>query len=378
MAGIFDEIIDRRNTNSYKWDIFSDPEDMIPMPVADMDFRCPPAILNALQKVTDHGVMGYSFVPEEMKGIFRERLKEHYNWNTQIEWQVWIPGLVPAITAVCRAVGGMDSDSEILAGIPVYRPIITAPEWVNKKSVRFPMKYSEGRWSYDFEALETSITPKTKLLILCNPHNPLGTVFTKEELEKVTAICSKYKLLICSDEVHCDLILDKNKKHIPIASLGNDVENRSFTLMAPSKTFNIAGLGCSVAIIPNPDLREQFLEAKNGFFPELSPYAIAGGLAAYRDCEDWRKELVTYLKVNHDFLFERINQMKGLSMHRHEATYLAWIQCEDENFSNKLLEYGVRVIDGVVYGQKGYFRLNFGCPRVVLEEAINRIEKAVG
>lgn len=376
MNANFDEIVNRRNTNSYKWDIFKDPEDMIPMPIADMDFRCPPAILEALQKVTEHGVMGYTFVPDELKEVFRQRLKLQFNWNTHTDWQVWVPGLVPAITAICRAIGGTDSNTEIIAGIPVYRPIIAAPEWVNKKSTRFPMQIVNGRWTFDFQKLESCITPATKLLILCNPHNPLGTVFTKEELEKLVAICKKHDLLICSDEIHCDLILDTNIKHIPIASLDSDAENRSFTLMAPSKTFNMAGLGCSVAIIPNPELRQQFIEAKTGFFPELSPYSIAGGLAAYQHCEDWRRDLVDYLKINHDFLYENINQIDGLSMHRHEATYLAWIKCDDEQFTKKLLDFGVRVIDGTVYEGRGYFRLNFGCPMSLLKESVARIKKA--
>lgn len=377
MTNIFDEIIDRHNTNSYKWDIFKDPEEMIPMPIADMDFRCPPAVLEALQKVTDHGIIGYSFVPEGMKEMFKERLHRLYKWDTELEWQVWIPGLVPAITAICRSVGGQDTNTEILSGIPVYRPIIAAPEWVGKQSVKFPMKFVNKRWTIDFEKLENAITSQTKLLILCNPHNPLGTVFTREELLQLSEICRRHNLLICSDEVHCDLIFDQDNSHIPIASLSKEIEDISFTLMAPSKTFNIAGLGCSVAIIPNSELRQEFIKAKTGYFPELSPYSIEAGWAAYRDCEDWRNNLVSYLTANHNYLFEEINKMKGLSMHKHEATYLAWIQCDDADFSTKLLKNGVRVIDGSVYEGKGYFRLNFGCPRKVLEEAVARIGRTV-
>ncbi len=377
MTSTFDQIINRRNTNSYKWDSFGDPDDVIPMPIADMDFRCPPPVLEALQKVTDHGIMGYSFVPEELKQVFKARLKELYGWETETDWQVWIPGLVPALTASCRAIGGHDPNTEILTGIPVYRPIIMAPEWVNKKTVVFPMQFEKGRWTFDFEKLEQSVTPDTRLLMLCNPHNPLGTVFTRDELEKLVAICRKHGILICSDEIHCDLILDPDKQHIPVASLSKIAEEMTITLMAPSKTFNIAGLGCSVAVIANPELRKKFADAKTGFFPELSPYSIQAGLAAYRDCEDWRKELVTYLKANHDYLHESINKLSGLSMHSHEATYLAWIRCEDPDFVEKLLKNGVRVIHGMAYLGEGYFRLNFGCPRDILKEAVRRIEYTV-
>lgn len=375
MSSIFDEIINRRNTNSFKWDFFKDAEEVIPMPIADMDFRCPPAILEALQQVTAHGVMGYSFVPDEMKQVFQARLLERYGWQTETDWQVWIPGIVPALTAISRAVGE-DSSTEILASTPVYRPIIAAPEWLGKKSVRVPMVEVEGRWTFDFIGLEAAISPQTKLLMLCNPHNPLGTVFTRTELEQLGALCEKYDLLICADEIHCDLILDDTLQHVPIASISKSLEQRTFTLMAPSKTFNIAGLGCSVAIIPNAELRAKFLQAKNGFFSELSPYAIAGGFAAYQSCEDWRLELVAYLKANHDYLYEQINRIKGLSMHRLEATYLAWIKFEKPDFIEQLLANGVRVIDGQVFEGEGYFRLNFGCPRALLEEAVKRIKQA--
>jgi cystathionine beta-lyase len=374
----FDEQINRKNTDSYKWDMFNDPETVIPMPVADMDFRCPPPILEALKKVTDHGVLGYSIVPAILKETFQERLKKLYNWDTQQEWQVWIPGLVPAITATCKAIGNIGD--AVITAIPVYHPFHLAPNYVGKQLQTFPMKEVENRWTFDFEALEATITPETKLFMLCNPHNPGGTVYTKAELEQLLAICQKHEIIICSDEIHCDLILDSTKPHIPTASLSKEAEAMTITLMAPSKTFNIAGLGCSVAIIPNPVLRKQFEDAKNGFFPPLTRHSQDAALAAYRDCEEWRVELVDYLTQNHDYLYQELNGYKGLKMLPLEATYLAWIDARAtgiEDIQALLLAAGVRVMDGKVFMGEGFFRLNFACTKALLVEAVNKIKGAL-
>ena len=374
----FDEIIDRKNTDSFKWDFFQDPEGTIPMPVADMDFRSPEPILQALREVTEHGVFGYSIVPEELKNVLQERLERLYGWKTEKEWQVWIPGLVPAITATCRAIGEIGDG--VLTSIPVYHPFHLAPGYVGKKLQTFPMMEQNNRWTFDFEALENAITADTKLFMLCNPYNPSGTVFTREELEKLASICQKHNLIICADEIHCDLILDENKKHIPIASLSQESENQTITLLAPSKTFNIAGLGCSVAIIPNSVLRKKFEDAKNGFFPPLPRHSMAAALAAYKDCEDWRINLIKYLKSNHDYLYQELNGYKGLKMIPLEATYLAWIDAKAtgiDNIQEQILKSGVRVMDGKTFMGDGFFRLNFACPKSVLVTAVERIKRVL-
>jgi cysteine-S-conjugate beta-lyase len=374
----FDELINRKNTDSFKWDFFQDPADTIPMPVADMDFRCPEPILDALREVTEHGVFGYSIVPEALKDVLKKRLDDHYGWKTEKEWQVWIPGLVPAITATCRAIG-WQTDA-IVTSIPVYHPFHLAPNYVGKKLQTFPMIEVENRWTFDFEALERTITPETKLFMLCNPYNPAGTVFTKEELEKLVAICQKHGIIICSDEIHCDLILDSEKQHIPIASLSQEAEDMTITLLAPSKTFNIAGLGCSVAIISNPELRKKFEEAKNGFFPPLTRHSLVAAMAAYRDCEDWRTQLVKYLKENHDYLFKELNGYKGLKMLPLEATYLAWIDASGTgipNIQERILQAGVRLMDGKVFMGEGFLRMNFACPKSLVIEAVERIKSVL-
>ena len=374
----FDEVINRKNTDSFKWDFFQDPEETIPMPVADMDFRSAEPILQALREVTEHGVFGYSIVPEELKNILQERLERLYGWKTEKEWQVWIPGLVPAITATCRAIG--EIGDAVITSIPVYHPFHLAPGYVGKKLQTFPLIEVDNRWTFDFEALEKAITEDTKLFMLCNPYNPAGTVFTREELEKLAEICQHHNLVICSDEIHCDLILDKNKKHIPIASLSQITENTTITLLAPSKTFNIAGLGCSVAIIPNPELRQKFDAAKDGFFPPLPRHSMVAALAAYRDCEDWRLQLIDYLKVNHDYMFHELNGYKGLKMLPLEATYLAWIDASEtgiEDIQGKILAAGVRLMNGKIFMGEGFLRLNFACSKSVLVESVKRIKMAL-
>lgn len=374
----FDQIINRKNTDSFKWDFFQDPDGTIPMPVADMDFRSPEPILEALREVTEHGVFGYSIVPEELSNILQARLERLYGWKTEKEWQVWIPGLVPAITATCRAIG--EIGDAIITSIPVYHPFHLAPGYVGKKLQTFPLIEVENRWTFDFEALEEAITAETKLFMLCNPYNPAGTVFTREELEKLAEICQKHHLIICSDEIHCDLILDENKKHIPIASLSQVAENMTITLLAPSKTFNIAGLGCSVAIIPNPESRRKFNAAKDGFFPPLPRHSMVAAMAAYRDCEDWRLQLIDYLKANHDYMYQELNGFKGLKLLPLEATYLGWIDAREtgvENIQEVILKSGVRLMNGKTFMGEGFLRLNFACPKSVLEEAVKRIKMAL-
>jgi cystathionine beta-lyase len=374
----FDEVINRKNTDSFKWDFFQDPDGTIPMPVADMDFKSPEPILEALREVTEHGVFGYSIVPEELKDILQTRLERLYGWKTEKEWQVWIPGLVPAITATCRAIG--EIGDAVITSIPVYHPFHLAPGYVGKKLQTFPLIEVENRWTFDFEALVKAITVETKLFMLCNPYNPAGTVFTKQELERLAEICQKHNIVICSDEIHCDLILDENKKHIPMASLSQATENMTITLMAPSKTFNIAGLGCSVAIIPNPELRQKFNSAKEGFFPPLPRHSMVAAMAAYRECEDWRLQLIDYLKANHDYMYQELNGYKGLKLLPLEATYLGWIDAREtgiEDIQERILAAGVRLMNGKTFMGEGFLRLNFACPRSVLEEAVRRIKMAM-
>ena len=371
----FDQTIDRRQTGSMKWKRYGD-RDVIPMWVADMDYKAAPAIQAALQRVTDYGIMGYTLAPQALLDVVVERLKNQHGWKTvRPEWIVWLPGLVPGLNLACRTVG--TSHDGVMTATPVYFPFMSSPELSDRTTVKVPMKVENNRWTLDFWAIEAAIAPNTKMFMLCNPHNPTGTVFTEDELNKLTDICIKHNLVLCSDEIHCDLILDETTKHLSVAAIRPDIEQQSITLLSPSKTFNIAGLGASFAVIPNQQMRERFVQNKLGILPMLSEYAYEAALAAYQDCEEWRQDLLTYLRRNHDFLLTEINQLNGCKMLPLQATYLAWVDVQAagiEDVVGKLEAAGVGVMDGQIFGLGGHIRINLGCTFEVLQEAVRRLK----
>lgn len=374
----FDEIIDRTNTDSFKWDKYKD-RDIIPLWVADMDFKAAPSILKVLDDVTKQGIIGYWRVPDELTDIVVKRLDERHDWKIQKEWIVWLPGLVPGLTLSCFVVG--NEGDEIITTIPVYGPFMKAPEAAKKKLVKVQMKLENNRWTLDFDAIRAAITPRTKMFMLCNPYNPAGTVFTKEELQTLSDICTEHKIIICADEIHCDLILDESKKHISIATLSKEAEDQTITLLSPSKTFNIAGLGCSFAIIPNDEIRTRFANLKYIIEPMPSAYAYQAALAAYRDGDEWHQQLLSYLRKNHEFVLQEMNAIKGFSMQPLEATYLAWIDVREsgiDNIAEFLENAGVGISEGgFFFDGKGFIRLNFGTQMRRLEAAIWRMRKAL-
>lgn len=372
----FDELIDRTNTDSYKWDKYKD-RDIIPLWVADMDFKAAPPILKVLEEVTKQGVIGYWQAPNELAEVIVKRLEERHHWKIEKEWIVYLPGLVPGLTLSCMVVGN-DGD-EIITTVPVYGPFMKAPEAAKKKLVKVQMKLENNRWTFDFDAIRAAITPRTRMFMLCNPYNPAGTVFSKKELQMLSDICTEHQIIICSDEIHCDLILDESKKHISIATLGKETENQTITLLSPSKTFNIAGLGCSFAVIPNNEIRTKFTNLKYIVEPMPSAYAYQAALSAYRDCDEWHEQLLAYLRKNHDYVLHEMNAIKGFSMTPLESTYLAWIDTRDsgnDNIAVVLENAGVGVSEGgFFFDGKGYIRLNFGTQMQRLEIAISRMRK---
>jgi cystathionine beta-lyase len=373
----FDRPVDRRGTNSLKWDLYKGKE-IIPLWVADMDFRVSPAILSALQAHVDHGVFGYTLVPDELVDVIVRRLATQYTWKIEDDWIVWLPGLVTGINVACRAVG--DTGDEVLTTVPIYPPFLTAPGNSSRELITVPLIEKTGGWEFDFDLLERAITPRTRMLLLCSPHNPTGRVFTRNELSTLADICERNDLVICSDEIHCELVLDKDRDHIPTANLSAEVEQRTITLMAPSKTFNIPGLGCSFAVISDEQLRRQFLQAMKGIVPHVNALGYTAALAAYRDSRDWHLAMLDYLRENRDSVERFIEAMPGLSMHHVEATYLAWIDTRETGMENPVTifeEAGVGLSDGKPFGAEGFVRLNFGCPRPVLEEALERMRKVM-
>ncbi len=374
----FDELIDRTNTDSYKWDKYKD-RDIIPLWVADMDFKAAPPILKALEEVTKQGVIGYWHAPDELADVIVKRLEERHHWKIEKEWIVYLPGLVPGLTLSCMVVGN-DGD-EIITTVPVYGPFMKAPEAAKKKLVKVQMKLENKRWTFDFDAIRAAITPRTRMFMLCNPYNPAGTVFSKEELQMLIDICLENKIVICSDEIHCDLILDESKKHMSIATLSKEAENQTITLLSPSKTFNIAGLGCSFAVIPNDEIRTKFTNLKYIVEPMSSAYAYQAALSAYRDCDEWHEQLLAYLRINHDYVLYEMNAITGFSMMPLESTYLAWIDTREsgnDNIAEILENAGVGVSEGGFYFEgRGFIRLNFGTQMKRLEAAIWRMRKVI-
>ncbi len=373
----FDTFIDRRGTASQKWERYKDTE-ILPMWVADTDFMAPPGVIEALHKRIDHGVFGYTNTPEKLNNLVLERMQQLYQWTIEPEWIVWLPGLVCGLNLACRSVG-VEGD-KVISPQPIYPPFVSAPHLSKRQVTQVPLVQKNGHAILDLEALESSITIDTRLLLFCNPQNPAGTVYRREELEQLAAIAEKHQLIVCSDEIHCDLILEPSLKHTPLASLNHEINNRTITLMAPSKTYNIAGLGCSFAIIPNEQLRRQFNNVRKGIVPDVNLLGYTAAIAAYEVGDEWNQKQLDYLRGNRDYLIQEINQIPGLKLDPIEATYLAWIDVSAaklENPTRFFEQAGVGMSPGRDFGDSNFMRLNFGCPRPLLEEAVRRIRSAL-
>ena len=380
----FDTIIDRRASDSSKWHFFS--EDVLPMWVADMDFRSPEPILSALHERVDHGVFGYGGLTAKLREVICERMARLYNWEIHPEAVVSLPGLVCGLNVVSRAIG--DRGDGALVSTPVYPPFLSAPLNQDRELHSAPLAKMERNghlfYGFDADAFEQAIRPNTRLFILCNPHNPTGRAYTRTELTQMAESAMRHDLVICSDEIHCDLLLD-GTQHIPLASLAPEIAERTITLMAPSKTFNVPGLGCSLAIIPNADLRRQMQKASNGIVPHVNLLGYAAAVAAYTECQDWLDALRVYLTANRNFVVNYITQeLPQLRVTVPEATYLAWIDCRESGIEGNpqkfFLEHAkVALNDGLAFGAEGegFVRLNFGCPRALLQQGLESMHQAL-
>ena len=374
----FDSTVDRHNTGSIKWDKYQG-RDIIPMWVADMDFNSPPAVIKALHERVEHGVFGYTpKPPATLVDTVLSRLAHEYDWQVDPDWLVWLPGLVCGLNVVSRAIGEQGCD--ILTAVPVYQHLFDAAPNVGKNAICAPLTREGKRWTFDFDALENAVTSSTRLFMLCNPHNPVGRMWNREELLALAEFCQKHDLVICSDEIHCQLILDRAKKHLPIASLDQAIAERTITLMAPSKTYNLPGLGCAFCIVPDAQLRAKVLAAKQGIVPHTNALGYTAALAAYRDSDAWLAQLLDYLRGNYQLIQNTITELPSVSLTPLEATYLAWIEVHDENLDNPGLFFeqaGVGLSPGAQFQGDGFVRLNFGCPRALLQQALDRMNSAL-
>ncbi len=373
----FDTPIDRRGTGSIKWDKYKG-RDVIPLWVADMDFACAPAVVKALHRRVDHPIYGYDDPPAELAGTIVACLEREHGWKIKADWIVWLPGLVVGLNVVCRAFG--EPGDDVLTATPVYPPFLSAPVDSARKAVRVPMSEKNGVWQWDIAALERAITPKSRLLLLCNPHNPVGRVFSRGELQAIAEACERHDLTLCSDEIHCGLILDPDKPHVPVASLSENIARRTVTLMSASKTFNLPALGCAYAIASNPEVRARIRKTMAGIVHHVGMMGYIATLAAYRDGKEWQLALLDYLRGNRDLVEREFGRLPALRIWHAEATYLSWIDARALPINNArefLEEAGVGLYDGALFGAPGFLRLNFACPRSLLERALERISRAL-
>ena len=380
----FDQIINRRGTDCSKWGRYH-PE-ALPLWVADMDFVSAQPIIDALHQRVSHGVFGYSMESTALTEAICERLLRLQGWAIDPASVVYIPGVVSSFNIAIRAIG--DRGDGVLINTPVYPPFLTAP--TNQQHTLQPAQQAytlrDGHLHYevDFDALENAVDETTKLFLLCSPHNPTGRAYTRQELLDLAAFCAERDIVICSDEIHCDLLLDGNE-HFSIAALDPAIEARTITLIAPSKTYNIPDLGCSMAIIPNPDLRAKFEAAMAGIVPHVTALGKSGSLAAYTEGDEWLEQVLTYLTANRDFVVDYVDaHLPGIKTTVPEATYLAWLDCGEAGIEGNahtffLEQASVVLNDGVLFGPggEGFVRLNFGCPRATLEQALEQMKAAL-
>ncbi|ORM57572.1 aspartate aminotransferase [Pantoea rodasii] len=375
MAFDFDQWIDRRHSDSLKWHKYGD-RDVLPLWVADTDFRSPECIVEAIKKRADHGVFGYGATPSGLIDITVSRLAQRYNWAIQPDCIVMLPGVVSGLNLSVRAF--TESGQRTVAPTPIYPPFRAAAKLVEREQTHLPLRLQDDRWVIDLDA--DLMQGNERLLMLCNPQNPGGTVYRRAELEAQLAFAQQHDLIVCSDEIHCDLILSPDAHHIPFAALSEDAAQRSITLISPSKTFNIAGLGASMAIIPNPELRRRFKQVREGIVPGVDILAFVAAEAAWREGDEWLAAQLGYLRANRDWLVTQVNALPELQINTPEATYLGWIDASQLDVASPALyfeKHGLGFSPGRDFGDDNFVRFNFGCTRATLEQAVTRLQQAV-
>ena len=378
----FDRVVDRRGSDSNKWRKF--PADVLPLWVADMDFPSPPAVVRALQDRVAHGFFGYLTERPELPEVVAERVAKRHGWRVSPEAVMLLPGVIAGFNLACRAL--TRPGEALLVQTPVYPPILRAAGNHGLVRAEHPLtRGADGRYTVDLERFAVAFTPTTRAFLLCNPHNPVGRAFSRVELEAMAATCLARDVWIIADEIHGDLVLD-GREHVPIASLSPEIERRTITFMAPSKTFNLPGLKCAVAIVPNPTLREQLTAAVADLVPKPNVLGHAAAVAAYREGDPWLEALLRYLAANRDFVADYVTtRLPGIAMAPPEATYLAWLDCRDAAVAGGdpcaffLERARVALNDGQQFGTggQGFVRLNFGCPRPLLAEGLERMREAL-
>ena len=381
----FDEIVPRKDTDCVKYDnvkeIFG-TDDIIPMWVADMDWKTPPFIIDAMRKQLDHGVLGYSILSNRWKPAIQSWVSRHYGWEVKPEEIAFVGGIVPAIAFALQCF--TKADDKVLIQPPVYHPYHNVTIELGRTLVTNPLKLVNGQLEIDFEDFEEKVK-KCKLFLLCNPHNPCGRVWSKEELQRMSDICIKNNVLVISDEVHCDMAL-KGYKHTPFATVSEEAKNNCITFMAASKTFNIAGLKSSYHIIQNEEIRNQYNEfLRKSELDSAHIFATLPVAVAYEEGDEWLEQMLEYVDANIDYMEEYLKRyMPKLGMIRPQASYLVFLDARGLGMPHdKMVEFFIReakvgMNDGAMFGQggEGFMRMNLGCPRATLKQALDRIKAA--
>lgn len=374
----FDKTIDRRATNSYKWD--SAPEGVLPMWVADMDFRTAPAIIDALQKRVAHGIFGYTRVPDAYYDAVTSWFSRRHGWDIDREWIIYTSGVVPAVSAVIKAM--TVPGDKVIVQTPVYNCFFSSIRNNGCEIVSNPLRRTADTYEMDFDALERcAADPRAKVMLLCNPHNPAGRVWTPDELTRLGNICLRNGVTVVADEIHCELVY-QGFKYTPFASLSDAFLHRSVTCVSPSKAFSIAGLQIANIVAFDNDLRSRIDKAINiNEVCDVNPFGVAATIAAYNEGEEWLNQLVDYLHGNYEAMAEFCRrELPEFPITRLEGTYLVWMDCSSLGMPSDALEH-VLLDDarlwlnaGTMYGAEGegYMRWNIACPRSVMLDGLNR------
>ena len=383
----FDKAIDRRGTGSVKWDhvdaLFRG-DGLLPLWVADMDFESPPEVITALAERARHGVFGYTMAGPEYRDALVAWFRDRHGWSIDPSRLLHAPGVVPALNILIQTL--TDPGDRVIIQKPVYHPFMTSIEKNGREILNNPLVLRDGAYRMDFDDLaRKAANPRARLMILCNPHNPVGRAWSREELRRLGGICAARGITVISDEIHCDLV-HSGHRHVPFASTGEECLMSSITCLSPGKTFNLAGLGASAIIVPDKKLRDDFNQAKAGMVPGLNIFSLAAMEAAFKYGDEWLEQLLAYLQKNLDFTLDFFRQrIPRIAAIKPEGTYLLWLDCRALGLDDSALRTFMReqarlgLDDGFLFGHggSGFQRMNIACPRSLLEEALQRLEKAV-
>ncbi len=376
---LFSSCPDRHGTGAEKWDRYAG-RDVLPVWVADMDFRAPVEVLEALRQRVEHGVFGYTHEPPGFAPALAAHLERRHGWGVDPARIIGVPGVVTGLALTARLCAA--ADDEILTFTPVYPPFLTLPGLAGRRCVRVPLAESPEAWRIDWDAVEAAATPRSKIFWLCHPHNPTGTVFERADLLRLADFAFRRGLTVVSDEIWSDLLLDEEHgggRHIPFATRDHPAAATAVTLVAPSKTWNLAGLGCAAAIVPEPEIRRNWRRAGGGLVPMVNPLGYAAAEAAWNHGDSWRTRLITVLRQHRGLVQEAVATIPGLSCVPAAATYLAWIDCRGTGAGDPQAACeaaGLGPTDGREFGAPGFIRINTACPTDRLAEALRRLRTA--